>query len=133
MLKRIAGIQQLPTGSFSCEGCVNESPDIAEALVLGRVQGRLEQCQHFKCSSTLPGILGRGMAAAGTTSLGRHLGVGGTWEGRHQNSPTQSSVPLGRWLLAIAQPGSFTGSTGETAVEGNCALRVLGRVTQTLP
>lgn len=87
MLKRAAGVQQLPTGSFSSQGCVNESLDIAEALVLGRAQRCLEQSQHFKCSGALPGILGRGMAEAGTTSLGGHLGAGGTREGRHQNIP----------------------------------------------
>ena len=47
-LKRAAGVHQLPTGSFSSEGCVNESLDIAEALVLGRAQRRLEQSQQFQ-------------------------------------------------------------------------------------
>lgn len=32
----------------------------------------------FQVLQRSPGILGHGMAAAGTTSLGRHLGVGGT-------------------------------------------------------
>lgn len=127
VLKRAAGVQQLPNSSFSSEVCVNESPDTAEALVLGRAQRRLEQRQHFKCSS----ILGRGMWLQLAPCP-----WGGTWERVAPGKGGTKTVPLhprGRWLPATAQPGSFTRSMGEMAVEGNCAPRVLGRVAQTPP
>lgn len=45
------------------------------------------------------------MAAAGTTSPGRHRGVGRTWEGRHQTVPLNPACHREGGCLPLPGPG----------------------------
>lgn len=129
-MKRAASIQQLPTSSFSSKGCVNESPDTAEPLVLGKAQRHPEQSQHFKYSSALPGVLGDGMAAAATTSRGRHLGGVASGKGGTRTVPVNPACHQDA-AACYCPTQEFHHSRGEMAVKGSCTPRVLGRVAQT--